>query len=498
MLAVTWLLFTSRRVVGRSEIVVALSIILLLASRVSADDTHYRSVPIGARAISLGGAFAGVADDASSAFYNPAGLALGGTVGLAGGLTINAWDRFELDSALENPDGVANATDSSGRTVPVFIGAVVKFGSVNSNDEKKFALALSVVEPNFSREALSIQLKADSVELTDTYALTSNDRATWYGLSFASRIDLKQSIGGSLYLSVHNLSHTEVGLALGGGTRVSTDPSEFVGTSSAANSQDLGFKALHFVLRFGWLYRIKPQLQVGVMLQPPGIPLKQRADVTSQGFINDNTNPDTPPLTEAYFSDQEVGANVPIPLELRSGLQYWASEKIMLALDAMFYGPVRSGQRAEITQTRTTGELFFDNDTARRPIGNVAMGGEFAITKKVTVAAGFFTDFSSAVDIPADPDRFYNPQINRYAGTVSLGLDIAGVALTIGSTYLYGKGPATGVILDTSNLAVAYTRTEASSRTVFLHITGATRAVSTLGTKTTESIETRRQKKYED
>ncbi|MGB8329301.1 MAG: hypothetical protein WCE62_04175 [Polyangiales bacterium] len=481
--------------VRRSGIFAGLSAVLCVASVARADDTHYRTVPIGAHAIALGGAFAGVVDDSSAAYYNPAGLALGATIGLAGGLSINAWDRFELDSAFQDPEDVADATDKSGRTVPVFIGAVVKFGSENSNDEKKFALAFSVVDPNFSREALSIQLKEDTVELTDTYTLAANDRATWYGVSFASRIDLKQSIGASLYLSVRRLNHDENGLALGGGTLVSTDPSVFVGTSSASSTQSLSFKAFHFVLRFGWLYRIKPQLQIGVMLQPPGIPLKQRVNATSQAFINDATNPNQPVLTQAYFFDEEAHARLPIPLELRTGLQYWLSEKVMLALDAMFYGPVRSGQRAEVSEAVAVGGVFFDNDTARRPIGNVALGGDFWITRRVMVAAGFFTDLSSAVNIPADPDQFYNPQINRYGATVSMGLNIAGVALTVGSTFLYGKGPATGAVVDSANFAIGYTRTEATSRTVFLHVTGATRAVSDLGDKTMKSVQARYEEK---
>lgn len=484
--------------VERAGIIVGLASLLLVASKARADDTHYRSVPIGAHAIALGGAFAGVASDASSAYYNPAGLALRATTGLAGGLTINAWDRFKLDQAFENPDDVADATDKTGRTVPVFIGAVLKFGPTDADEQKKFALALSVVEPNFSRQGVSVQLQSEFVELTDTYTSRTNDRGTWYGLSFASRIDLKQSIGASLYLSMRRLNHSEVGLALGGGAPSPSDPSVFVGTSSAASNQDLNFRAYHFVLRFGWLYRIKPQLQLGVMLQPPGIPLKQRVNATSQGFINDNTNPSAPVLTQAYFYDEQVHANLPIPLELKGGLEYWPAEIVMLAFDAAFYGPVRSRQRAEVTDAVPVGGVFFDNDTARRAIGNVAIGGDFYITKKVMIETGFFTDLSSAINVPANPDHYYNPQINRYGATLSLGLNIAGVSLAVGSTFLYGKGPATGAVLGAGDLAIGYRRTEASSRTIFLHLTGATRAATDLGDKTAKSIETRRTAKPEE
>jgi hypothetical protein len=167
----------------------------------------------------------------------------------------------------------------------------------------------------------------------------------------------------------------------------------------------------------------------------------------------------------------------------------------MLALDGMFYGPVRSGQRAETGSSIPVGGAFYDNDTARRAIGNVAIGGDFFISKKIMIETGFFTDFSSAINIPSNPERFYNPQINRYGGTVSFGIDVAGIALAVGTTFLYGKGPATGVIIDQDNLATGYTRTEASSRSVFLHITGATRAVSTLTDKTAEGIKAHREKK---
>ena len=83
-----------------------------------ADDTHYRAIPIGAHAIGLGGAFTGVADDVSAAYFNPGGLALGGTVGIAAGLSINAWEKNELRNALEVPEGLSSATTKTGRTLP--------------------------------------------------------------------------------------------------------------------------------------------------------------------------------------------------------------------------------------------------------------------------------------------------------------------------------------------------------------------------------------------
>jgi hypothetical protein len=487
-------LSTNPGVIRSSGVVSGIVLLSLLWAEASADDTNYRFIPIGAHAIGLGGAFAGVADDSSAAYFNPGGLVLGRTLGFAGGLSINAWDRLEVDRVWEAPDGTVGTTDTQTRTVPIFIGADLRFGPRDVLGEKRFAIALSVVDPIFSRTSVDITLRADPSALSDTYSVDANDRATWYGVSFASRLNLKHSIGGSLYLSVRRLNHQEVGLVLGGGMPVPGQTDVFVGTTTAASKDELGFKTFHLLMRFGWLYRIKPQLQLGVMVQPPGIPIKQTVDVLSQRFINDATDP-AAPVTSAYFFDDDGNAKLPLPSEIEAGLEYWPAEKVMLALDASFHAPVRSGERVTISEDAPIGGLFFDNDTKRLATGNAAIGGDFFINEKVRIEAGFFTDLSAAVRIPADPDHYYNARINRFGGTLSLGLNVAGIALAVGSTVLYGKGDATGVIVDGSDLVVDYTRTQASSRTIYLHVTGATRAATELTDMTTESITARREKK---
>ena len=469
-------------------VMVCLAAVLFAASAAKADDTHYRGVPIGAHAIGLGGAFTGVADDASAAYFNPAGLALTGRLGLAASLTVNSWERFDLDRAFDQPDVTAKLTTKTARTVPVFLGAGFGFGPTDVYGRRRFAVAISALDPILSAGDARLTLQSDPSALTDSYSYSTGDRATWYGISFAGRINLEQSIGASLYLSVRKLKHDEVGLALGDGTPLPSDPSVVLGASTAANSQSLSFRAFHLILRFGWLYRIKPQLQLGVMLQLPGIPLRQTVNTFSQGFVNDNRDPATPLATQAYFVESEVDAKLPIPAQLAAGLEYWPAEKVMLALNGWFYGPVRSGLRVEGPAPVPVGGLFFDEDTARRPTGNVAIAGEFSITRRVSIQTGFFTDLSSAVKIPQNPDRYYNPRIQRLGGTVSLGIDIKGIAFAVGSTFIYGKGDATGVVVDPNNQPLDYTRTQATSRIVYLHLTGATRTTSGLGDKTAEGM----------
>ena len=56
----------------------------------------------------------------------------------------------------------------------------------------------------------------------------------------------------------------------------------------------------------------------------------------------------------------------------------------------------------------------------------------------------------------------------------------------------------TGVVVDQANEALGYTRTEAISRTVYLHLTGATRAAADLGDKTAQGIKKRMAKKKQE
>jgi hypothetical protein len=59
----------------------------------AADDTHYQDFLVGEHALGIGGAFTAIADDASAAFYNPAGLALMGRLTISGALSVYGYER---------------------------------------------------------------------------------------------------------------------------------------------------------------------------------------------------------------------------------------------------------------------------------------------------------------------------------------------------------------------------------------------------------------------
>ncbi len=91
-----------------------------------ADIYHYNNVVIGDRAIGLGGAYAGVSDDASGTLYNPAGLAFAIDNDVSG--SANAYYQKEITYKDISPG--ANFTERSEGFVPSFFGGIQKLDNM--------------------------------------------------------------------------------------------------------------------------------------------------------------------------------------------------------------------------------------------------------------------------------------------------------------------------------------------------------------------------------
>ena len=458
-----------------------LVVLAVAAQPAQADDTHYRGTPIGSHPIALGGAFTGVADDASTAYHNPAGLVREQSFGLAGSLSIFAFERAELENGYQEPGAIDNITSSRTRDIPLFASAVIKIGPKNRSGQKKYALAYSVARPILS--SLDASVEVPDGDMTDTYTINANDRANYLGLSFAARLDPRNFVGISWYLSMRRLDHREVGIGSDGGT---VENGEVFGASVAANQARTGLRAWHFVFRLGWLREVRPSLTLGLTLQLPGIPLRQRANVVSQLAVGrDESQP-----SSFFFLDRTLRANAPIPPEIEFGLSYRPSRKIMLAVDASIHGPTRNLRRVELPAGVPPSALgiYFDQSTKRRPIGNVAAAIDVRLPRNLMVEVGAFTDLSAAPNIPSNPTRYHVPQVNRYGATASLAFEVAGVSLSVGSTFIFGRGDGTAALLDSETLLIGYEPTSALSRIAYIHITGATEAAETAAKATGNRI----------
>lgn len=182
-----------------------------LANRSDAQALYYRSIPLGERAMGLGGAYTGIANDPSSTYYNPAGIVTGGRFQLMGSLSSIVFTRRTVENAFDSPTVDADFTSTSTTTLPSFIGTVVKLGKKRFGDHP-FALAYSTFE--VARERLGVGLSSITDPSSVDLRLSNNYKTRWYGISFAAQVKKNIALGLSAFLSQQNGDYSEeVGLA---------------------------------------------------------------------------------------------------------------------------------------------------------------------------------------------------------------------------------------------------------------------------------------------
>jgi len=437
------------------------------ASRSSAQAIYYRSIPVGERAMGLGGAFTGIADDPSATYYNPAGMMAGGRFQLLGSLASLVFTRNTVEDAFDAPNVEATFTSKSTTTLPRFIGTVVKVGRKRFGDHQ-FALGYSTLE--VARDHFGERVTQNGAASSLDLRLNRKYRNRWYGMSFAARVAQKVSVGLSAFVSQQRFNYDEdIGLARGG---VFTDNGVRVGGDSVTTSTALSVTTYDVLFRLGALYRINPRWQLGFMFQPPGF------TVSNKGSVFNRTTAAVSGGDTAFFLFDEGGLSTraPVPLELRAGFEFQANATTTLSVDATANGPVRDrsifSRPEELENIDRSLGIYFANSTARRWTPNVAVGAEH-LFGKVAVAGGLFTNISAAPNVPATTTEYTPDQVSMFGASISVGVDTSGYRFTVGATGYFGRGDALAFTLDRDANVTFYERTKSNRSALLLYIAGA-------------------------
>ncbi len=455
-------------------IIVATSFALgALETGAHAQSFYYRSIPIGERAIGLGGAYTGIADDPSAAYYNPAGLMEGGEFALLGSLSSIVYTRQKIDNAFQSPYLNQDFVSDSTTTLPHFVGTVVKLGKKAFGD-RRFAVAYSSFEVD--RERFNVGFSDVQPDGSVDLGLNDDYRMRWWGVSFAARVKENVSVGLSAFLSSQSYGYSEtIGLATGGtlneetGVRIDGD--------SVTSRTAVGWDSWSFVFRLGALYRINAKWQVGFMFQPPGAPLK------TSGSVFRRFSGATADGQSVYFLYDESGfePKLRIPFELTTGARYRIDSLTTLTFDASVAGPVRNRRVFELPPEVDPLEgrigVYFANSTERRWTPNAAIGVEH-LFGKVVLAGGLFSNISAAPKVPADATEYTPDQISMFGASLAVGLDTKGYRLTLGGTGYFGRGNALRFTVDREANVVDYQRTKSNISAVVLYIAGAVSVAS--------------------
>jgi len=481
-------------VLGRlCPIIVATSLVLgAIEARAHAQSLYYRSIPIGERAIGLGGAYTGIADDPSATYYNPAGLMDGGQFALLGSLSSIVYTRQKIENAFQSPLVERDFVSDTTTTLPHFVGTVVKIGKQAFGD-RRFAVAYSSFE--VERERFNVGFSEVQPDGSVDLSLGDDYRMRWWGFSFATRVKENVSIGLSMFLSSQSYGHGEtIGVASGG--TLNEDTGIRVDGDSVTSRTALGWDSWAFVFRLGALYRINPKWQIGFMFQPPGAPLK------NSGRLFRSISASAAGGSTYYFlyDDGSVETSAPIPFELTTGARYRVNSLTTLSFDASITGPVRNRRvfdvPSEIDALEGRVGAYYANSTERRWTPNAAVGMEHMFGKAV-VAGGLFTNISAAPNVPATTTEYTPDQISMFGASLSVGLDTKGYRLTIGATGYFGRGDALTFTIDRETSVTAYQRTKSNISAVVLYVAGAISVASKGAKQVQEKYKERKAKKTE-
>ncbi len=458
-------------------------------NRSEAQAIYYRSIPIGERAMGLGGAYTGIANDPSSTYYNPAGIVTGGRFQLMGSLSSLVFTRRTIENAFAAENVDTDFTATSTTTLPSFIGTVVKFGKKRFGDHQ-FAIGYSTFEVARERFDEGLTLIEDPASLD--LRLNNNFRDRWYGVSFAAHVRKHVALGLSAFLSNQSSNYSEdIGLASGGTLDAG---GQRVGGDSITSSTGISNGGYHIVLRLGALYRVNPRWQLGFMFQPPGIPVSQ------DGSVFRRVTTTVSGMEPRYFLFDQGGlsTNVPIPFELRTGFEFKINATTVLSVDASVTGPIRDRdlftRPPELQDVPGDLGIYFANSTERRWTPNVAVGSEHMFGKAV-VAGGLFTNISSAPDVPEMTTEYAPDQVNMFGASFSVGIDTKGYRFTLGTTGYFGRGDALSFTLDRDAQVSGYVRTKSNISALVLYIAGAVSVASKGAKDVQDSYKARKTRK---
>jgi hypothetical protein len=385
-----------------------------------ADDTHYQDYIIGGRALGLGGAFTALSNDPSGIYLNPAGIVDISRSNLQFSTSLYGFEKSAIASRPDVPIPGIDVQVADLIVVPASAGSIQTFGD-KIDGQPQNAWGFSLVVPSFR----SYSSAADE---PTRYKRNVQDRELWSGIGYARRMGERLRLGISgfyVFRTVQDREDVNTWEDLGDGVR-----SQF---SRVSNDVSISSGAIVFIL--GGKYHLGNGLTLGASLRPPSFVVHSNAKL---GFTRSESDPNN---NISSFETVSISgrSHVTYPANVRLGIAYERRLKYTLSLDLTYYAPVNYELITNVSQEARS-RLPFNPQVTRGSVANVNLGGEYLVIREVSIAAGFFTDFSSAPQIRPLPTRDQSPYVNLIGFTLALGYFGEHTLSRIGFLYSFGKG----------------------------------------------------------
>jgi hypothetical protein len=352
--------------------------------------------PIGQTAGLEGGAFVARANDASSNWYNPAGLALAHQSSVS-----SSAGSYQLLSVVPE-DLQTEDSGGSSQQVPALVGVVVK----KLFPDDRWTLGFSAVRTNSWEQETDAQI--DQLALPPSrllsYSADSQFRRNEFSLGLGYGAKGPWRFGAAM-----SVANTTVSAVTSIGDQRVTPTS----LDAALADRRISGNITQLRLTGGVQYQMTPEILLGALVRTPGLRLFRSGEF---GFDAVETKGAT--TASLSFFDPKPTFNYKLPFQATAGAA-WVCNRFQLEVDVSFF----SGDSAyDLFSSEKTATSIFDDGNGgppvvtqtpfnpvvsdNRAIVNVAFGGSYALTANQVwvLHFGFHTDFSPV----GDEDEFFS------------------------------------------------------------------------------------------
>lgn len=427
----------------RPLVALAMAVTASLAARTSrAGNDH--TFPIGGRAAGMAGAYTAMAEEASVAWYNPAGLGFN--------------ERYSLDvsasafflQVVRIPELVRTTLPSgahadpfhvtSFQVVPTSLTYVYRIGAPSAGAATAHSVALSVFVPQSVKFAKSLTLETVEVEPESGTNFQYHqkmhlqvERTVYYlGPSWGMRIGRAMAVGASLF-ATYSLQTLRAGFNLD--LRSASGQNYFFVNSGDLSATEIGFEPV--VAAQARL--MGERLRLGVTLRLPGfrfLRASQGSWLEAQALPAGQNNV----YEEPTLDRSEWGFKMASPFSATVGAAWSEPGRFTVSADVDVVAPFRDEDTGVDDRFRVNGRA----------------GYEFHLGPRHALSAGVFSDVAPERSISG----FAESRIHFVGGTIAFSFlspyDVTGsdktdritFSTTLGLKYAFGFGDVMGLELD--------------------------------------------------
>ncbi len=345
-----------------------------ISANIYADQFHYNNIIIGDRALGLGGAFGGVADDASGVYYNPAGLGFALSNDISGSANAFYTKKYTYKNTIGNSDYVEKSSGS----LPSFFGFLQKMDKVAQGLVWGLGVYATDSELRDQNDVIENTLNINRLHRAQNMRASTFHYSTGVGYRLTSTF----SVGfGLSYFAVDELfqDYQDIQQTFTNDTTVGTATCTASCTllRTQGSREYLVAKGIDTI--FGVQWAPISQLSLGLTLKVGKFisqSYENLIEVRDHYLGGQGDSILSPALVDLEYSNP-LGSP---PLRARLGTSWFASPELLITFDTMYVGEAKSGEFSRYK---------------RESVINFATGMEYYILSSLPIRLGLFTNNDS-------------------------------------------------------------------------------------------------------